>query len=133
MEKRVSSSHRFTHEEFSSIYERVPRVCVDVLVKTPEGILLTKRDIAPQKGYWHLPGGTIYLGESLKEAVKRISQEELNLDVKILDHIGPMEFLHHTRDNGQKHAISIAYTVKAKDIGALKLNEQGKEDRKSVV
>jgi ADP-ribose pyrophosphatase YjhB (NUDIX family) len=66
-------------KEFKYIYQRVPRLCVEVIVKTSKGVLLTLRDIPPFQGYWHLPGGTVLLGESLEAAIKRITNEETGL------------------------------------------------------
>jgi len=69
----------FTKEEFDAIYSRVPRLCVEAVVKTQEGVWLTKRAIEPAKGLWHIPGGTVYIKEKLIDAVKRIAYEELGI------------------------------------------------------
>ena len=116
---------RFTEKEFINIYEQVPRLCVDLLVQTKDGILLTKRAISPCKGYWHFPGGTVYLKETLNKAVKRVAKEELNLDVKVIKDIGWMEFIHNYKQKGQRHMVSIAFLVKAKDLTKLELDRQG--------
>ena len=121
----IKMKQRFTEKEFISIYERVPRFCIEVIVETKDGILLTKRDIPPCKGYWHFPGGTVYMKETMKQAVKRIAKEELNLDVKIIRSIGEMEFIHNYKQKGQRHMISIAFLVKAKNIKDIKLDRQG--------
>ena len=44
---------------FYKIYSLVPRLCVDIIVKDKRGVVLSKRDIPPCKGMWHIPGGTI--------------------------------------------------------------------------
>ncbi len=118
---------RLNNKEFISIYERVPRFCVEVLVKIDKGILITKRAIPPTKGYWHFPGGTVYLKETFKQAVKRIAKEELNLNIKVIKAIGNMEFIQDYKQLGQKHMISIAFLVKAKNLKEIKLNYQGNE------
>lgn len=123
--KKIKQS--LSNKEFINIYEKVPRFCVEVIVKTKEGILLTKRDIPPCKGYWHFPGGTVYLKETFDKAVKRVAKEELNLNVKVIKNIGAMEFIHNYKQPGQRHMISIAFLVKAKKLKDLKLNYQGKE------
>ncbi|MFH0805336.1 MAG: NUDIX domain-containing protein, partial [Patescibacteria group bacterium] len=61
--------------EFKSIYSRVPRLCVEIMVKTNNGVLLLKRNIDPEKGKWHLPGGTVLKGERLEDTVKRVAME----------------------------------------------------------
>lgn len=118
---------RLTEKEFVSIYERVPRFCVEVLVQTKDGILLTKRNIPPCKGYWHFPGGTVYIGETFNKAVKRIAKEELNLDVKVIKSVGEMEFVRNYKQKGQKHIVSIAFLVKAKNLNDIKLDRQGSD------
>ena len=117
----------FTDKEFISIYEKVPRFCVDLLVQTEDGVMLTKRDISPCKGYWHFPGGTVYLKETLNKAVKRIAKEELNLDVKLIKSIGEMEFIHNYKQKGQRHMVSIAFLVKTDNIEDIKLDKQGSD------
>jgi len=111
-------------EEFISFYSRVPRLCVDLIIKTDKGIILTKRSIEPWKGQWHLPGGTVYLGETLKQAVKRVAKDELNLDVEVIKNFGVMEFFHEKR--GHNHAVSIVFLTKIKS-GEIKLNEQAEK------
>ena len=118
---------RFSNKEFIKIYEQVPRFCVDLLVQTKDGILLTKRDIPPCKGYWHFPGGTVYLKETLNKAVQRVAKEELNLDVEVIKDIGWMEFVHNYKQKGQGHMVSIAFLVKAKDIFELELDRQSND------
>lgn len=75
----VKVKHPLTREEFETIYSKVPRLCVDVVVQTPEGVALTQRTIPPGAGEWHLPGGTVLKGERLNDTVLRIVEEELNL------------------------------------------------------
>lgn len=95
-------------EEFQYIYSKVPRLCVDVVLKTEEGILLSKRDITPAKGMWHLPGGTVYFGETHEEAVKRVAKEEMGIEVEVVGCLGVIEY-------GTKYSLgwttAIAYLV----------------------
>ncbi len=122
---KTKDNRYISDKEFVRIYEKVPRFCVEVLVKTKDGILITKRNISPFKGYWHFTGGTVYLKESIKKAIKRVAKEELNLDVEMVKMVGELEFLDDYKKRGQKHIISIAYIASAKDISNIKLNEQG--------
>jgi ADP-ribose pyrophosphatase YjhB (NUDIX family) len=83
----------FTPQEFRSIYSRVPRLSVDVLIKTPGGLVLTLREIDPYKGQWHMPGGTVLHGETLHEAVMRSAREEVGLEVEVTRPLGYIEYL----------------------------------------
>jgi ADP-ribose pyrophosphatase YjhB (NUDIX family) len=48
-------------------------------------VLLIRRGSEPLRGEWSIPGGTLELGESLKEGVARELREETGLDVRVLD------------------------------------------------
>lgn len=78
--------------EFDSIYSKVPRLTVEVLVRTAEGILLTRRAIEPCRGSWHIPGGTVLFGEPLREAVRRVARNELEVDVEVGDQLGVIQY-----------------------------------------
>jgi 8-oxo-dGTP pyrophosphatase MutT (NUDIX family) len=59
----------------------VPRACVDVVIYTEsDGVVLVLRK-DPPIGIWHLPGGTIYKGESLFKAATRLAKRETNIDI----------------------------------------------------
>ena len=47
--------------------------------------LLIRRGSEPLKGQWSIPGGTLELGETLEEGVRRELREETALDVRVLD------------------------------------------------
>lgn len=73
---------KLPYKTFKYIFSKVPRLTVEVIVKNKKGIVLTKRAIAPYKHYWHIPGGSLLLGEKVLEAVDRICKEELGVKVK---------------------------------------------------
>ena len=78
--------------EFKNIYSKVPRACVDLILRDPKkGIFLTKRSIEPAKGMWHIPGGTIRYQETLALAVKRIARQELGAEVEVKKILGTTE------------------------------------------
>lgn len=84
--------NKIPYKEFKKIYSKVPRLCVDIIIKNKNGILLTKRDIEPYKGKWHIPGGTILMGESLKATAQRCAREELGVEVTIDKQLGIIEY-----------------------------------------
>lgn len=66
------NDHPLTSLEYATVFGKVPRACVDVVVTDPhKRVLLTKRTIEPYKGMWHLPGGGIVKGESILDAARR--------------------------------------------------------------
>lgn len=112
----------FTLEEFNDIYSKVPRLCVDVVLVTDEGVLLTKRSIKPDLGWWHIPGGSVYFGETLEQTVKRVAKDELGLEVEVTKLLGVEEFPNYYA----KHSVSLAHLVKIKS-GEIKLSNEASE------
>lgn len=118
------NDYRLSEKEFWEIYKKVPRLTVEVIVHTDKGVLLTKRDIEPCKGLWHLPGGTVYLGESLAAAVKRVAKRELGIDVtstKFLDYI---EYPSHFKA-GMGSPVGLAFQVDYS--GDIQINSEASE------
>lgn len=95
-------------ELFEEIYRQVPRLCVEVVIDTMQGIILTKRSISPCKNMWHIPGGTLFHGEKLEEAVHRIADDELGVKVKIKNNIGIIEYP-KICEKHSSHAVGIAF------------------------
>jgi len=112
---------KLSKEEFIGIYTKVPRLTIDLILKYPEGVVLTKRAINPWKGKWHFPGGTILLGETIEQAAKRIAKDELGLKIEITDFLGPIEF--YMPDKGYSHTVSLELLVRS-DSKDIKLNYQ---------
>ncbi len=81
-----------SQEEFEYVYSKVPRFCVDVIIKTSKGIILTKRTIEPARGLWHIPGATLLKDEQLKNAAKRVAKTELGIDVVVEKMLGVIEY-----------------------------------------
>ncbi len=48
-----------------------------------ERVLLIRRGGPPLEGEWSIPGGTLELGESLKEGVRRELEEETGIRVRV--------------------------------------------------
>ena len=99
-------------EEFKSIYSRVPRLCVEVVILQEKKLLLIKRTIPPALGKWHTPGGTILKGENIARAVERVAKEELGISVRILQFLGIIEYTSYVNHYSQD--ISLAFLVEIK-------------------
>ena len=81
--------------EFEEVFSKVPRLTVEIIIHSPQGILLTNRQTEPCKGTWHIPGGTVRFGEYLTDAVHRKAKDELSHDVIIEDFLGYIEYPSH--------------------------------------
>lgn len=113
---KPSKKKYLTDDEYKFIYERVPRLCLDFIAVKDKKVLLSKRDIEPYKGYWHLPGGMVRQKESIDEAAKRILIGELGLTPFSKKMIGYIECPDEVNQNGiQIHSISIAFLTTLED------------------
>jgi len=61
---------------------------VTAIIETPKGIILTKRNHSPKKGYVDLPGGFSDYHESLETALAREIREELSLELSKVKYFG---------------------------------------------
>ncbi|MGA2926094.1 MAG: NUDIX hydrolase [Solirubrobacteraceae bacterium] len=96
--------------EYDAIYSRVPRLCVEVVIATPQlGVLLTRREIPPNVGAWHVPGGTVLFAEPIVDAVKRVARDELGLQVDVGALLGYIEYPSHYL-NGLDSPVGLAFS-----------------------
>ena len=96
-----------TLEEFKGIYSKVPRLCVDLIISTPNGIVLTLRDLPDYNNMWHFPGGTVFYRERIEDAVARISKAEIGVEVEIVKFLGYMEFMSEVKERGYGYTVSL--------------------------
>jgi ADP-ribose pyrophosphatase YjhB (NUDIX family) len=95
--------------EYDWIFSRVPRLCVEVILVRPDrGVLLALRDIPPNVGAWHIPGGTVLFAEPVVEAVRRVARTELGLDVRAGELLGYIEYPSH-HESGLDSPVGLAF------------------------
>lgn len=81
--------------------EHIVTSVVAVIIDDDERVLLTKRNIAPFKDQWVMPGGQIDLGEPMLKALHREVMEEVGLEVEVqglvdvFEHLTPGPFNSH--------------------------------------
>lgn len=112
----VEQKKHIDKQIWGRIVKSMPIPSVDLLVKCPDGILLGKRTNKPAKGEWFVPGGRIQKGEPLREAVHRVAEEELGLEIKIVQSLGTFDHFYDCSDvpeSDGKHYIAHAFIVSA--------------------
>ena len=62
-------------------YPECPRIGVGALVLREGRVLLVRRGVAPSCGLWAIPGGSLELGETLREGAEREILEETGIIV----------------------------------------------------
>lgn len=87
----------FPEAEYRAIFQKVPRLTVEVVVFSELGVLLARRAGGPCDGLWNLPGGTVRFAESLVAAVHRVALDEVAAAVIIDDLLGYIEYPSHAQ------------------------------------
>ncbi len=96
--------------EYDRIYALVPRLTVEVVVVSVDGVLLTRRRTGPCQDLWHVPGGTVRYGEPLTDAVHRVAGDELGVEVAIDRLLDYVEYPSH-RAQGIDWPVGMAFAV----------------------
>lgn len=97
----------YSAEKFKELFSQVPRICIDVVIRSQDGIVLALRSLPSWHGKWHLTGSSLFYQESVMDAIKRIAKEETGADVKYVKTLGYMEFPSTQKERGFGHDISI--------------------------
>jgi 8-oxo-dGTP diphosphatase len=72
-------------------YPAHPLVGVGAIIIVEDRIALVRRGKQPSKGEWSIPGGLVKVGETLSDAVIRVTLEETGLHVRPLDLVELLE------------------------------------------
>jgi 8-oxo-dGTP diphosphatase len=91
-------------------YPAAPVVGVGGVVIHEGRALLIKRGSAPLEGQWSIPGGTLELGESLQDGVRRELLEETGIEVRVLELIEVFDrIFRDAAGNIQFHFVIVDY------------------------
>lgn len=71
---------------YNQFLQSMPLACVDIAIVANGSVLLVKRNDAPAKDEWWLPGGRVFKNEMMKETAHRKAIEEVGIDC----HVGPI-------------------------------------------
>ncbi len=84
-------------------YPERPIVGVGGVVISNGRVLLIRRGNPPLEGEWSIPGGTLEVGETLPEAVKRELAEEAGIEVRVGELIEALERIFLDPDSRTKY------------------------------
>ena len=99
-------------ELFSSIIQNAPLISIDLVVKNSnDKILLGKRVNKPAKNSWFVPGGRIYKDETIQDAFKRITKDEIGKAYDISNASFKGVYQHFYDDNVFNDNFSTHYIV----------------------
>jgi colanic acid biosynthesis protein WcaH len=108
-------------ETFKKIIKNTPLISIDLIVSNQVGkILLGKRNNRPAQGYWFVPGGRILKDESMSVAFRRLTLNELGVELNIekAELIGPFEHFYVDNVSGEDfstHYIALGYRLLVDD------------------
>jgi len=75
---------RFVCSQCTTIHYQNPKIVAGCIPEWQDKILLCKRAIEPQYGFWTLPAGFMENNETTPNAAQRETQEEANANVEII-------------------------------------------------
>ncbi|WP_440054148.1 GDP-mannose mannosyl hydrolase [Pseudoalteromonas sp. T1lg65] len=116
---------------FSTVIESSPLVSIDLVILNQNNqALLGERLNKPAQGSWFVPGGRVLKNESLAEAFKRLTKEELGeaFSISEANLLGPYDHFYDDNvfgDSFGTHYVAIAYVLKlSKPLNDLPHNIQ---------
>ena len=86
-----------------------PKLMVDVVIPSGEGVVLIRRGSDPFEGRWALPGGFVEVGETVEAAATREAAEETGLAVELAGLVGV--YSEPDRDP-RGHNVSVAFLAR---------------------
>lgn len=110
---------------FKTIIKHTPLVSIDLVIQNNFGdVLLGLRNNRPAQGFWFVPGGRILKDESMVEAFKRLTLNELGVEFEISQAklIGPYEHFYVdniTGENFSTHYIALGYRLVVDELPNL--------------
>lgn len=122
--KQTHTKKMLPVQDFLQSIKNVPLVCIDLLVIDSENrILLGKRKNQPAQNYFFAPGGRIRKCETQRQAIERISKDEIGVVVPydrwkllgVFDHIYDANFFNarhaDTNEPVWTHCVPLAYVL----------------------
>src|SRR4030066_1984105 len=101
------------NEQNSNSYPAKPIVGVGTIVQKDGKILLVKRGVEPSLGLWAIPGGTLKLGESMRQCAERELLEETGIVAKAKECVYVFDFIEpDAQEKIKYHFVVIDFAAK---------------------
>jgi colanic acid biosynthesis protein WcaH len=107
---------------FKTIVDSAPLISIDVLAKRNNKILLGKRVNKPAQDYYFSIGGRIRKNETIDNAMTRIAQNELNIELQSKPKfIGVFEHFYNDSiyEDVSTHYVNLAYEYEVEEVPNL--------------
>jgi colanic acid biosynthesis protein WcaH len=121
-------------QQFLEVIKNTPLIAIDIIVRNKDNkILLFLRKNEPAKNTWFVPGGRIRKDETLDDAFKRITKNELGREysrnksrfIGVFENIYDKNFL--GIDEVRTHYIVLTYEIRPSEIPEKFPTDQHKE------
>jgi colanic acid biosynthesis protein WcaH len=101
------------YKQYRDIVKKMPIMTVDGIILYKDKYLLIKRKNNPLKGRFWTPGGRVYKGEKIVDALRRKMKEETGLDIKIISLMGFYEDFYKKNEFNLDyvHTVSFVYSA----------------------
>ncbi|MGI9626336.1 MAG: GDP-mannose mannosyl hydrolase [Longimicrobiales bacterium] len=129
-------SHWLDPVELIELIRLGPLVSIDLVVQDPAGrVLVGLRNDEPAKDCWFVPGGRVAKGESLDQAFRRMTKQELGIVsnrnaarfLGVFEHFYETNFLEE-RDLGT-HYVVLAYALRVETPDDIRFDDQHRQVR----
>ncbi len=124
-------------EDFKIVVQNTPLVSIDFIVKFDDKILLGKRVNKPALGYYFTLGGRVFKNETIKDAQKRIFNNETGLELSNnLKFLGAFEHFYNDSfvdDTISTHYVNLCYEVALANAQKIDLEKLPKEQHNSYL
>tara|TARA_Y100000996_G_scaffold281652_1_gene222251 strand:- start:25 stop:513 length:489 start_codon:yes stop_codon:yes gene_type:complete len=119
-------------EDYKKMVKAMPIVSVDLIINDDHGrILLGKRKNRPAANHWFVPGGRLFKGETIPDAVKRISYNELGTELVHRRGLGVFHQMYPDNFSGNtygSHYITFAMSATANNCISLNAGDDQHEE-----
>jgi 8-oxo-dGTP diphosphatase len=105
---------------------RNPIPAVAAIILRDREVLLVKRGAEPALGKWSVPGGSVEIGETLEEALKREVREETGLEIQVGTLAGVCDLIVRREVEIRFHYVLIDYfatVVSGEPVAATDVSE----------
>lgn len=110
--------------DFEFLLENTVIATMDLILDTPDGVLLLRRRIPPYRGRWALPGRRLYRNESVDECLARIAHDELGLTLATDDKELVSQAIARFRTELGRQDLSTCYALRIDTMTEMRPNAE---------
>lgn len=123
----LTKPRKLPFKEFLQTFKKAPRVAINLFVTdSHDRVLLTKRNIQPCIGVWHLPGGFLLKNETISAAQKRIAQAEFGIQLNPKTSFSLLGVFEDLKGDPRGHVVDIIYSLSINDSSLVKTTRENK-------